>query len=88
METKGGEIDLEELFARMAPPEIPEQGFVAENVELSKIRGWDKQYAAAVLSGLCTVPEFHANGIRFDWLSRLVLSKSEGTYKPTSLDFQ
>ncbi|MCO5131547.1 MAG: hypothetical protein M9932_13430 [Xanthobacteraceae bacterium] len=88
METKGGEIDLEELFARMAPPEIPEQGFVAENVELSKISGWDKQYAAAVLSGLCTVPEFHANGIRFDWLSRLVLSKSEGTYKPTSLDFQ
>lgn len=88
METKGGEIDLDELFARMMPPDIPEEVFVAENVELSKIRGWDKQHAAAVLSGLCTAPEFHANGIRLDWLIRLVLSKSEGDYKPTSHDFE
>lgn len=88
MEIEDGEINLEEIFARMMPPDIPEKVFVAENAELSKISGWDKQYAAAVLSGLCTVPKFHANGIRLDWLLRLVLSKSEGAHKPTSQDFQ
>ncbi|MFG1279766.1 hypothetical protein [Xanthobacter autotrophicus] len=88
MEINSGEIDLEKLFASMMPPDTPEKVFVADNTELSKITGWDKQYAAAVLSGLCTVPEFHANGIRLDWLLRLVLSKSEGDCRPTSQDLQ
>lgn len=72
----------------MMSPDIPETVFVSENVELSRISGWDKQYAAAVLSGLSTAPDFHANGIRIDWLLRLVLSKSEGNYKPNSQDLQ
>ncbi|MCZ8545552.1 hypothetical protein OOJ09_15280, partial [Mesorhizobium qingshengii] len=88
MEAQIPELDLEEIFARMMPPDIPDSVFVAENVELWKIAKWDKQHATAVLSGLCTVPEFHANGIRLDWLQRLVLSKSNGDHKPTSGDFE
>jgi hypothetical protein len=39
-----------------------------------------------VLSGLSTVPDFHANGIRLDWLQRLVLAHSEGKRKPPSAE--
>lgn len=70
------------------PPDIPDKVFVLENVELWKIAEWDKFHAVAMLSGLCTVPEFHANGIRLDWLQRLVLSKSNGGHKPTSHDLE
>ena len=49
-------------------------------------RNWHKNTAAALLGGLQTDPQFHANGIRLDWLLRLVLSKANGRHKPTRYD--
>ena len=49
-------------------------------------RNWHKNTAAALLGGLQTDPQFHANGIRLDWLLKLVLSKANGRHKPTRYD--
>lgn len=49
-------------------------------------RHWHKQTAAALLGGLQTDSQFHANGVRFDWLLRLVLSKANGRQRPTRFD--
>ena len=76
-----GEADIEALLARMRPPSIPDEGFEAANPDLYQVRGWNKNFAVSVLAGLATVPEFHANDIRLDWLLRLVLSKAEGRVK-------
>ena len=73
--------DIEALLAEMAPPSIPEQGFGRDNPDLFQIRGWNKTHAATVLAGLGTVPDFHANDIRLDWLLRLILAKAEGHVK-------
>ena len=73
--------DIDALLAKMAPPSIPEQGFGPDNPDLFQIRGWNKIHAATVLAGLATVPDFHANDIRLDWLLRLILAKAEGHIK-------
>jgi hypothetical protein len=73
--------DIEALLAEMAPPSIPEQGFGPDNPDLFQIRGWNKTHAATVLAGLGTVPDFHANDIRLDWLLRLILANAEGHIK-------
>jgi hypothetical protein len=73
--------DIEALLAEMAPPSIPEQGFAPDNPDLFQLRGWNKTHAATVLAGLATVPDFHANDIRLDWLLRLILAKAEGHIK-------
>lgn len=78
---------IDALLAEMAPPSIPEQGFGPDNPDLFQIRGWNKIHAATVLAGMATVPDFHANDIRLDWLLRLILAKAEGRIKvsPTQL---
>lgn len=73
--------DIDALLAEMAPPSIPEQGFGPDNPDLFQVRGWNKIHAATVLAGLATVPDFHANDIRLDWLLRLILAKAEGHIK-------
>jgi len=73
--------DIDALLAAMAPPRIPEQGFGPDNPDLFHLRGWSKIHAATMLAGLATVPDFHANDIRLDWLLRLVLAKAEGHAK-------
>jgi hypothetical protein len=77
-------IDLEALLERMRLPSIPDDAFDKDNADLAQIRSWRKHYVASILSGLLTEPRFHANGIRLDWLQRLVLSKSEGRRKPNN----
>lgn len=76
------EIDINELWERMRPPSVPDETFARDNSALQAICSWRKPYAAALLAGLQTDPDFHANGVRLDWLQRLVLSKSQGRRKP------
>ena len=73
--------DIDALLAEMAPPSIPEQGFEPDNPDLFQVRGWNKIHAATVVAGLTTVPDFHANDIRLDWLLRLILARAEGHIK-------
>lgn len=74
--------ELQERFAAMMPPTVPDQVFDPKNPEIYAIGRWKKNFAVAVLAGLSTEPRFHANGVRLDWLLRLVLSKSNGKSKP------
>jgi hypothetical protein len=85
METEKPEsIDLEKILAAMAPPRIPDSAFDRENTDLFKIATWKRTFAVSVLAGLMTEPQYYANGIRLDWLQRLVFSKAEGQRKPQS----
>jgi hypothetical protein len=77
-------IDVEKLLAAMAPPRIPDEAFSRENRDLSRITTWKRSFVVSVLAGLLTEPRYHANGIRLDWLQRLVFSKSKGQKKPGS----
>jgi hypothetical protein len=74
------------MLAAMQPPDTPDFVFTTEHPEILACRRWHKVSAAAVLGGLQTDPQFGANGIRFDWLLRLVLAKAEGRQKPTRAD--
>ena len=78
--------DILRILSRMAPPRVPEQVFNKSNSELAACEGWHKYTAAAMIGGLQTEPGFHANGVRLDWLLRLVLAKSKGRSKPTRHD--
>lgn len=80
------EVDIESLMAALRPPTNPDETFNRDNVDLFKIRTWNKRFAVSVLAGLSTDPAFHANGIRLDWLQRLVFSKSQGRRKPHSAE--
>lgn len=79
-------VDIEALLAMMRPPSIPDEAFESDNGDLYQIRAWNKNFAVSVLAGLSTVPDFHANEIRLDWLQRLVLSKSNGRQKVQPAD--
>jgi hypothetical protein len=83
-ETPRSDLDIHALLERMRPPSIPDEVFSPDNTILLQITSWRKLYVASILSGLLTEPQYHANGIRLDWLQRLVLSKSDGRRKPTS----
>ena len=78
--------DLLKMLAAMQPPAIPEEVFTDGHSDVLACRNWHKNTAAALLGGLQTNPQFHANGIRLDWLLRLVLSKANGRHKPTRYD--
>src|SRR5450755_3502863 len=77
-------IRFEKVLAAMAPPRIPDLAFDRENTDLFKITAWKKTFAVSILAGLLTEPQYYANGIRLDWLQRLVFSKAEGQRKPPS----
>lgn len=89
MDESGGseKVDIEALLASMRPPSIPDEAFESENIDLYQVRSWNKGFAASALAGMSTVPDFHANEVRLDWLQRLVLSKAGGRTKarPTDL---
>lgn len=78
------DIDVQQLLAALRPPSIPDEAFDDRDADLRQIRTWKKSFVVSVLAALSTVPEYHANGIRLDWLQRLVLSKADGQRKPTS----
>ncbi len=77
------EEEVLKMLAAMQPPTTPDEVFTAAHPGVMACRRWHKRTAAALLSGLQTDAQFHANGIRFDWLLRLVLSKANGMQKPT-----
>jgi len=77
-------INIEKFLAAMAPPRIPDSAFDRENADLFKITAWKKTFAISILAGLLTEPQYYANGIRLDWLQRLVFSKAKGQRKPPS----
>jgi hypothetical protein len=74
-------VDIEALLESLRPPRIPDEAFDPGNADLCQITSWRRGHAVARLSGLATVPAFQANGIRIDWLIRLVLAKSDGRCK-------
>jgi hypothetical protein len=81
------EIDsahLEELLAALRPPALPQQSLERKNVALFKLTTWKRSYVAPILAALSLRPEFHANGIRFDWLQRLVIAYANGKRKPSN----
>ena len=82
--TEHADIDIEQLLAALRPPSIPCEAFDDKDADLHQIRTWKKSFVVSVLAGLSTVPAYHANGIRLDWLQRLVLSKADGQRKPAS----
>jgi hypothetical protein len=77
------EEDVYRMLAAMRPPTIPDEVFTVEYPDVMACRRWHKGTAAALLGGLQTDAQFHANGVRLDWLLRLVLSKANGIRKPT-----
>jgi len=79
-------FDIEKHFANLAPPSIPVEVWNRENINVYAIRNWKRARAATTLAGLLTDPSFHANGIRIDWLQRLVLSKAIGDKKPQAAE--
>ena len=78
--------NLEGLAAALSPPDFPDETFDSSNAELHRLVTWKRNFVVPVLAGLSTVPDFHANGIRLDWLQRLVLAHSEGKRKPPSAE--
>jgi len=74
------------VLASMAPPNTPDEVFT--DPDLRACERWQKEIAAAQVAGLQTDPRLHANGIRLDWLQRLVLSKARGTHRPTPQDLE
>ena len=75
-------FDIEQHFARLAPPSIPVEAWDRNNVNIYVIRTWKRNFAVSVLAGLLTESALHANGIRLDWLQRLVFAKASGERKP------
>lgn len=80
-------IDIEEMWAAMMPPSEPDSSFELSNANLQTISGWRKAHAVAILAGLTTEPNYYGNGIRLDWLLRLVIAKSSGQKKPKPADW-
>jgi hypothetical protein len=78
--------DLLKRLEAIQPPIVPNEVFTEKNLDVVACRSWHKNTAAAFIGGLQTDPQFHANGIRLDWLIRLVLSKANGRRKPTRYD--
>jgi hypothetical protein len=60
----------------------PDSSFLNSLDDVAVVLRWNRSYVAKILSGLTIAPEFHANGIRLDWLLRMVLSKSRGRREP------
>lgn len=81
--TKGPNRPNIDNFLKSVPSvETPEESYKDANMYLKAIEDWSNQRPALILAALQTLPNFHANDIRFDWLQRLVLAKSMGRKKP------
>src|SRR5213592_4666925 len=80
------DFDIVQHLARLAPPSIPVETWDRDNGNVYSIRTWKRSFAVSVLAGLLTEPALHANGIRLDWLQRLVLAKAIGERKPKAAE--
>lgn len=70
----------------MRPPETPDEAYFKDESAFSDLRRWNKRAAISAIAGLMTEAKYQVNGIRLDWLLRLVISKSEGKRKPKRRD--
>src|SRR5450759_850099 len=75
-------FDIEQHLARLAPPSTPLEACTRDNVNAYAVRTWKRSFCVSVLAGLLTEPALHANGIRLEWLQRLVFAKASGERKP------
>ena len=75
-------FDIEQHLARLAPPSIPVEAWDRDNINVYAVRTWKRSFSVSVLAGMLTEPTLHANGIRLDWLQRLVFAKAGGERKP------
>jgi hypothetical protein len=80
------EEEFPEMLESLQPPEIPDEVFTVNYPGVIACRAWHKNTAATLLGGLQTDPQLHANGVRLDWLLRLVLAKASGRRKPSRYD--
>lgn len=85
-EDPASEIDFANLWAQIAPPEIPVEA--VENVAglEEHLRRFHPIRSAILVAGLCTEDRYQANGIRFDWLIRLILAYGTGNRKAKRSD--
>lgn len=70
--------DIEEFFARMAPPETPAEAFRLVPQFRPLLAKLDPAFALATLAGLMTDISFQPHGIRLDWAARSVVAASRG----------
>jgi hypothetical protein len=76
------QIDINALFARMAPPNVPADSIAGYPKLPQLLKNLDPIATVATLAGLQTEPQFQANLVRLDWAVRLVLALSRGARKP------
>jgi hypothetical protein len=78
--------NLEELLARIAPPDTPTQAISLAPDIVGLVSRWHPEKAVKVLSGLMTDPRFQAHLTRLDWAVRLVLGIAGGSRRPKRAD--
>ena len=78
--------NIQELLARMAPPQVPIGAIGFAPALQTKISTFDPLRTIDLLAGLMTEPKFQANGIRLDWAIRLVLAYANGHRRPKQRD--
>jgi len=75
-------FNIERHLARLTPPSTPLEVWVRNNINVYAVRKWKKRFSISLLAGLLTEPALQANGLRFEWLQRLVFAKANGNRKP------
>jgi hypothetical protein len=78
--------EIEARLAAMAPPQTPSASVQRDNAELFQVIAWRRMSAVRFIGALLTMPQFHSNHIRLDWLLRLVLSHADGRKEVTRHD--
>jgi hypothetical protein len=78
---------IEELLARIAPPDTPRQAIELAPDIASLVSSWDRAKTVMLLAGLMTDPRFQANLTRLDWAVRIVLPLANGSRRPKQADF-
>ena len=78
--------NIEELLARIAPPNTPRQAVELAPDMVALVSSWERAKAVTLLSGLMTDPRFQAHFTRLDWAARSVLVLSNGTRRPKKAD--
>lgn len=78
--------NLQDVLDGMLPPSTPDDAYSKDEPAFSVVRTWNKWAAIAAIGGLMTDMRYQVNGIRLDWLLRLVISKADGKRLPKRRD--
>jgi hypothetical protein len=79
--------NMENVLEGIRPPATPDEAYSKDASAFSGLSAWNKRAAIATIAGLMTDPNYQVNGVRMDWLLRLVISKADGRRKPKRRDF-